>query len=112
MITFKKVSKDLTIGSTKTWNADKMKHEAIWTISTAPKNNTVYKNGVVQHEAFTTIADAKKYIENIELKKGLPMDEIETGFRDGGGWSGGCCITSDGKGFSWYKDKNGNIIRN
>jgi len=38
------------------------------------------------------------------------MDEIDLGFRDGGGNSGGVCITGDGKGFSWHTDAEGNRI--
>ena len=111
MITFKRISAELIEGSTKFWNDETMKHEAIWTIKTAPKQNVVF-NRDKEIESFLTIKEAKRYIENIELQKGLPVDEIEQGFADGGGWSGGCCITGDGNGFSWYKDEQRNIIRN
>ena len=111
MITFKRVSNELIEGSTKFWNEETMKHEAIWTIKTAPKFNIVFSYGMAECEAFVTIKEAKQYIINEELKKGLPLGEIEEGFRDGGGWSGGYCITGDGNGFAWHKDGNGNIIR-
>lgn len=107
-ITFKNVN-GVCEASPKYFNYESEKHEPIYTIIKALKGYDILNKGN-KIGNYKKQSDAKKYIVEIYLHESI-VNEVEQGFADGGGWSGGVCITGDGNGFAWHKDENGNIVR-
>jgi len=109
MVEFKKVNNGYD-SNYKYWNSKTEKHEALYTITKENKTWKTKNNKTLKTIGeYDTLNNAKQAIEMIEIQK-PKHDEIEEGFATGGGWSGAVWITSDGKGGSWHKDENGNII--
>lgn len=70
-----------------------------------------YLNRDMETICFATLKQAKQTAERLEAEAGTAhQTEEERGFAEGGGWSGAAWITGDGKGGSWHKDEEGNII--
>lgn len=95
--------------SARLWNNNTLEYEPYFSIKKEAKGWRMKNHKTGFTYLTSSLQTAKANCEAIYNR--IPrQDEIEEGFAQGGGWSGGCCITADGNGFSWHKDENGHIV--